>query len=84
MKNVRNEKLNKLRTRGVRDVLLAIDWLEKNRGKFKGKIFDPMFLQVVSIIPGVTFHPKNYTRPVVVYIFLIKKGKIKKKIDEIL
>jgi hypothetical protein len=45
MKNVKNEKLGKLRQRN-RDIYAAIEWLEKNREKFRGHIYEPMFLLV--------------------------------------
>ena len=46
MKNVKKEKLNKLRQRNVENAYLAIDWLEKNRNLFKGVVYEPMFLLV--------------------------------------
>ena len=48
MKNVREEKLNKLRER-ARDAYQAIEWLNKNRAHFKGQVFEPMFLLVRSL-----------------------------------
>lgn len=45
LKNVREEKLNKLRQRN-KDAYSAIQWLEQNRSKFKGKVFEPIFLLV--------------------------------------
>jgi hypothetical protein len=45
LKNVREEKLNKLRQRN-KDAFSAIQWLEQNRSKFKGKVFEPIFLLV--------------------------------------
>lgn len=46
MKNVRREKINKLRQR-AKDVSSAIEWLEKNRDQFKGQVFEPLFLNVI-------------------------------------
>ncbi|RMZ98894.1 structural maintenance of chromosomes 5 [Brachionus plicatilis] len=45
MKNVKQEKLNKLLQRS-KDVSSAINWLEKNRGNFKGNVYEPMFLNM--------------------------------------
>lgn len=45
MKNVKQEKLNKLLQRS-KDVSSAINWLEKNRNNFKGHVYEPMFLNV--------------------------------------
>jgi chromosome segregation ATPase len=45
IKNVRQEKLNKLR-QSNRDVYAAIDWLDKNKGRFREKFYEPLFLQV--------------------------------------
>ena len=45
MKNVRDEKLKKLRQKAP-DTYQAIEWLSKNRAKFKGQVFEPMFLLV--------------------------------------
>lgn len=53
MKNVRKEKLDKLR-QASRDVYTAIDWVEKNKANFKGVVYEPMFLMV-----GKNFKIKN-------------------------
>ncbi len=45
MKNIKNERLNKLRTR-ARDVYTAYQWLDTNRDKFKGEVYDPLCLLV--------------------------------------
>nr|QNH68114.1 structural maintenance of chromosomes protein 5 [Brachionus koreanus] len=45
MKNVKQEKLNKLLQRS-KDVSSAINWLEKNRNSFKGQVYEPMFLNM--------------------------------------
>lgn len=49
MKNVRKEKLTKLKqNRGVEDAFRAIEWLDKNREMFKGIVYEPMFLLVCT------------------------------------
>ena len=45
LQNVRFEKLRKLRTH-FNDAFTAIEWLEQNRNKFHGKIYEPMILLV--------------------------------------
>lgn len=45
LKNVREEKLSKLRER-VKDVYAAVQWLDKNKQNFKGAFYEPMFLLV--------------------------------------
>lgn len=47
MKNVREEKLSKLRERN-KDTYAAIQWVERNRANFNGTVYEPMFLQVTQ------------------------------------
>lgn len=49
MKNVREEKLSKLRERN-KDTYAAIQWVERNRANFNGTVYEPMFLQVTTKI----------------------------------
>lgn len=46
MKNVREEKLSKLRERN-KDTYAAIQWIDRNRDQFRGTVYEPMFLQVI-------------------------------------
>ena len=47
IKNIKEDKINKLRSHGrLNDVLKAIDWLTNNKHKFKGEVYEPMFLSV--------------------------------------
>lgn len=48
MKNVREEKLSKLRER-AKDIYAAIQWVDKNKQNFRGVVYEPMFLQVRTI-----------------------------------
>jgi hypothetical protein len=45
MNNVREEKLKKLR-QDHPQTSSAVNWLNNNRDKFKGKVYEPMFLDV--------------------------------------
>ena len=43
MRNVRNEKLNKLQQR-ARNAFMATKWLEQNKQMFKGEVYEPIVL----------------------------------------
>ena len=49
MRNIREEKLQKLRTRNAIHVHSAISWIEQNKSRFKGKVYEPMFFLVIFI-----------------------------------
>jgi chromosome segregation ATPase len=46
MKNVRQEKLNKMRQANLTQQIAAIEWLDRNRATLKGKAYEPMFLLI--------------------------------------
>lgn len=50
MKNVRDEKMRKLRER-ANHAHAATEWLDNNRQQFKGKVFEPMVLNINMKIP---------------------------------
>ena len=48
IKNVREDKMNKLRSNSrLNDVVKAIDWLTNKKQKFKVEVYEPMFLNVI-------------------------------------
>jgi hypothetical protein len=49
MRNIREEKMQKLRTRNAVQVHSAISWIEQNKSRFKGKVYEPMFFLVIQI-----------------------------------
>jgi hypothetical protein len=49
MRNIREEKMQKLRTRNAAQVHSAISWIEQNKSRFKGKVYEPMFFLVIQI-----------------------------------
>lgn len=48
MNNIKEEKMRKLRDAGdkCRNTFMALQWIEKNRNKFKGKVYEPMFFLI--------------------------------------
>lgn len=48
MKNVREEKMSKLRER-LKDIYAAIQWVQKNKQNFHSNVYEPMFLLVRPI-----------------------------------